>query len=222
MNAMKRKQLIVWILCWFIGPFVCSGQSTSAFRLGLIGGVNAGLIKNQAGYQSILWRYNAGITVEQRFSPAIGLIYQLIYSKQGETVNSRGYNAYTGKTTDKQVIGFDYMALPVMLRVRPKGERAFLEAGGQIGYLIHKSFYLASQPNQVIPIQHTQPIDVGLTGGIGYRLGKHVVVDGRYYYGMKPLRENYTAPDPQTGISTYYRVEKWYNRVWSLNLSYYF
>lgn len=219
---MKEKRLIAWMICWLIGPLSCNAQATSSFRFGLTGGVNAGLIKNYGGYQSILWRYNAGITAEQRFSGAISLASELIYSKQGETVNMIGYTIYTGNTTDKQFIHFDYIALPVMLRVRPKGERAYLEAGGQIGYLTHNSFHLASQPDQVRSVQHTQPMDLGLIGGIGYRLGKHVMVDGRYYYGMKSILADYTRVDPQTGGVTLVKTDQWYNRVWSLNLSYYF
>ncbi|GAB3223718.1 hypothetical protein GCM10027423_59040 [Spirosoma arcticum] len=116
----------------------------------------------------------------------------------------------------------DYLALPIMLRIRPKGERVFLEVGGQLGYLLDDKFYFKSTPNQVVPIQHTQPVDAGLTGGVGYRLGKHFVVDARYYYGMKPILTDFAVVNPQTGGSTLYVIENWYNRVYLLNLSYYF
>uniref|UniRef100_UPI00403FC232 outer membrane beta-barrel protein n=1 Tax=Spirosoma sp. SC4-14 TaxID=3128900 RepID=UPI00403FC232 len=93
---------------------------------------------------------------------------------------------------------------------------------GQAGYLLSANSYHSSDKEKTFTaFQHTNKIDAGLTGGVGYRLGTHLVADLRYYYGMRPLRENYTAADPQTGVPTYFRVEKWYNRVWLVNLTYY-
>ena len=109
-----------------------------------------------------------------------------------------------------------------MLRVRPKGERAFLQAGGQVGTLIHNDFYVTNLPVSVppSPIQHLTKIDAGLTGGVGYRLGWHFVIDARYYHGMKPLLSDFSSVAPQTGVSILYKREKWYNRVYLLNLTY--
>jgi hypothetical protein len=100
-------------------------------------------------------------------------------------------------------------------------ERVFLAVGGQLGYLVAGKFYFSSAPDRVTSIAHTNKVDLGLTGGIGYRLGRHLVADLKYLHGMKPILGNFTAPNLQTGVLKYYRSEGWYNRVWSLNLSYY-
>lgn len=187
-------------------------------RFGVKAGVNAGQIQTSLTLTNLLWRYNAGMAFEQQFTRNFALASELIYTRQGSRFSSTN-----GYVSDKYISAFDYVTLPVLLRFRPKGERGFVEAGGQIGYLLSANSYHTSDKDRTFSsFQHTNKLDAGLTGGVGYRLGPHVVVDFRYYYGMKPLRENYTAPDPQTGIPTYYRVEKLYNRVWSANLSYYF
>ena len=224
MKTFMKKTLILSGLSLLFGLLTAHGQRMTTYRFGITGGLNANQIKNDGGLQGILWRYNVGISLEQRFSPAIALAYQLVYSRQGESVNNNyRLSASSGTVSNKQIIIFDYVALPIMLRVRPKGERAFLEVGGQVGTLIHNDFYFTNPPSSVppSPIQHLTKIDAGLTGGVGYRLGEHLVVDARYYYGMKPVLSDFSAINPQTGASTLYKREKWYNRVYLLNLSYY-
>jgi hypothetical protein len=57
-------------------------------------------------------------------------------------------------------------------------------------------------------------------GGAGSWLGKHLVVDVRYYYGMSGLIKKHSVINPATG-QTFFGADKWNNRVWSLNLTYY-
>lgn len=209
-------KLTLAILIFMIGSLAANGQDRT--RFGITAGLNASQIQASLTHPNLLWRYNAGVAFEHQFTNNFALASELIYTRQGSSLSSNNNNV-----SDKYITAFDYITLPVLLRFRPKGERGFIEAGGQIGYLTSANGYRTSNRESTSSaFQHTNKIDAGLTGGIGYRLGKYIVVDLRYYHGMKPMRENYTAPAPQTGISTYYQVEKWYNRVWSLNFSYYF
>ncbi|RRB06842.1 porin family protein [Larkinella rosea] len=219
---MKGNTFILYLLFWLIGSVSCQAQSIKTLRFGMTGGVNAGLIKkDHLGLQNILWRYKVGITVEKRFHKAMALVGEITYSRQGETVNADTYTIQTGTIKDTQIINFDYVAMPIMLRFRPRSERVFLAIGGQFGYLIDSKFYFASAPDRTTPFAHTNKLDAGLIGGVGFRLGRHLVADLKYFHGMKPILANFTAPDPQTGVPTYYRREGWYNRVFSLNLTYY-
>lgn len=212
---MKTNSLILCVLCWLLGLHLCEAQATSSFRLGLTGGLNAAQLQ-QTNRSRILWRYNAGVTVEQRLSSVFAVAAHVLYSRQGSSTPVTGLG---GK--DKLINAFDYVSLPIMVRYSPKTERAFFEVGGQGGYLFSAEGYFGSSKNQPTTFRYVHNLDVGVTGGVGYRLSNRIVVDARYYHGIRPILANYTAPDPQTGSPTYYRVVKWYNRVWSLNLSYY-
>lgn len=211
------RLIVIFLSLYATGVITCLAQSSlSKNRFGLTGGLNASQIQQSTTPSHLLWRYNAGVTFERSFSSDLGLSYGLIYSRQGNT------NKVTGSVGDDKIItSVDYLNLPIMLRVRPKTERVFIEIGGQIGYLLSGDSYFASSKNQSSDLRHTHHFDVGPTGGVGYRLGTHFVVDLRYYYGTQPILANYTASDPLTGVSTYYNVVKWYNRVYFLNLSYY-
>ena len=219
---MKEKGWLPGSICWLISILGCYAQPTRVVSFGLTGGGNAGLIKNQGGNKTILWRYNIGLTAEGRLAETIRLTGQLIYSQQGEHVTLRSYSVFTGNTTEEQFIHFDYINLPLILCIQPKGEWVFIQAGAQVGYLIGNRLYEASRPGQVRRVEYTQPVDIGLTGGLGYRLGKHLVVDVRYYYGLKSILEDYTQVVPLTGGLTLAGNDKWYNRVLSVNLSCYF
>lgn len=217
---MISNRLVTKIVAVGIALFTainCStAQSKISYKFGLTGGVNAAQLQ-QTALSHLLWRYNAGATLEQSLSPGIRIAYQLTYSQQGSSTPLTGLLG-----DDKLVNTFDYLSLPVLLRLSPRTNNLFLEVGGQAGYLLAGKGYFNSAKNQATPFKYTRKFDVGLTGGIGYRLGMHWVVDARYYYGLQPILADHTEPDPQTGIPTFYRVVKWYNRVWSLNMSYYF
>lgn len=216
---MKVNQLILCVICWLTGSLVCQAQSISMFRFGVVGGINAGqintpLVKSTTG---LLWQYNVGVTVEQRFSSRFSLAYELKYARQGGTAKTSGLSG-----NDSNISEFNYLTLPIISRFQPRGERIFIEIGGQVGYFLSGRNYFASKKNQALSVQNMAKIDAGLVGGLGYRLGKHLVTDARYYYGMREIRRDLTAPDPTTGIPTLIKFVPQYNRVWSLNFSYYF
>lgn len=217
MKTKFSSSLLLSVLCLSIN-LSANGQNKP--RVGIVGGINASQIKTSTNLTNLLLRYNVGLAYEQQFSDKFALAGNFIYSKQGSSLKQ----ATLGNgIKDKYITNFNYLALPVLLRFRPKGERTFIEAGGQIGYLIYnKSYNTSDKEKTTESFTHTRKVDAGMVGGVGYRLGKNVVIDARYYYGLKPLRKSFTAPDPQTGASVFYRTDRWYNRVWSLNFTYYF
>lgn len=214
------KRLIILAYLFSFSTIIVYGQNQPTYLLGITGGPNAALIQNSTGLQNIRWRYNVGVSLEQRFSPAIAVVYQLLYSRQGETVNSK-YGG-VGPVIGHQFITFDYVNLPIMVRFRPKGERVFLELGGQLGALVNNYIFITAPFNQGLSFDNANKLDAGFTGGLGYRFGRHIIVDTRYYYGIKPMLADFSSVNVLTGIRTFYRQDKWYNRVYLLNLSYYF
>jgi hypothetical protein len=190
-------------------------QPGISYKGGLTGGLNAAQLQ-QVVRSGLLWQYNLGVILEQRFSRSVALAYQLLYSKQGSSTPVTGLGG-----EDNLINQFDYLSLPILLRLNREAKSVFLEVGGQAGYLVAGKGYFASAKSQVSTFQHIHKFDYGLTAGIGCRLGGHLVIDARYNHGLHPILADYTVPDPQMGRPTFYRVVKWYNRVWSLNLSYY-
>ncbi|MVM32136.1 outer membrane beta-barrel protein [Spirosoma sp. HMF4905] len=213
-------------LCAFIGLYLTGSlnvrsQSVNSLRVGITTGLNAANVKTKDVYHNLLWRYNLGITLEKRFSPAVALVSHLLYSRQG-FANHAGIAA-DGSAIIEQTYTLDYLTLPLMLRVRPKQSAFFLEIGGQAGGLLYNHQRYETTPPFDHDIPSTSFWDAGLMGGLGYRLSRHLVTDLRYYHGLLSARQRFlTITDPQSGVVTNYPYIKWYNRVYSLNLSYYF
>ncbi|MVM41808.1 outer membrane beta-barrel protein [Spirosoma sp. HMF3257] len=187
---MKTKLKIVIFLSLIN---LLEGYGQTGTRFGITFGPSAGQVQASLTLNDILLRYKVGIAFEQQFTRNFALASELNYSRQGSR-----YTSTNGYVSDKYITAIDYISLPVLLRFRAKNERGFVEAGGQVGYLVSANSYHSSDKEKTFSVmQHTNKIDVGITGGVGYRLGSHVAVDLRYYYGMQPIRQNYTAPLPK-------------------------
>ncbi|AUD04111.1 porin family protein [Spirosoma pollinicola] len=208
---MKGKLIVLLlILTAFKQPIVAQPR----LRFGLLGGLNGNLI--HATYlgpnseSKPRWDYTTGVSVDHWLTSSLTLGYNLLYSRQGgaELITSK-----IGYGSTKMMTEFSYLTLPVMVRYHLGGGRFFISGGPQIGYLLKAKWYAAGFESsaQSWDLAYMRRFDVGLTGGLGYRLGRHVVLESRYYYGLNPFNET----DPQTNY-------KEYNRTWASNLVYYF
>lgn len=208
---MKGKLIVLLlILTAFKQPIVAQPR----LRFGLLGGLNGNLI--HATYlgpnseSKPRWDYTTGVSVDHRLTSSLTLSYNVLYSRQGgaELITSK-----IGYGSTKMMTEFSYLTLPVMVRYNLGGGRFFISGGPQIGYLLKAKWYAAGFEGsaQSWDLAYMRRFDVGLTGGLGYRLGRHVVLESRYYYGLNPFNET----DPQTNY-------KEYNRTWASNLVYYF
>ena len=215
---MKAKLFVLIGVCWISLSAAC-GQTSITYRFGITSGVTASQIRIPLLSHStdLLGRYTGGISLEQRFTPAIALIYQVSYTRLGGSSSGGGLSGSTPSITE-----YNYLILPVLLRIRSKGERGFIEVGGQLGYYLSGRSYTKGHEEQALAQQNVTKLDAGLSGGIGYQLGKHLVLDARYYYGMRKIYADHSGPDPNTGLITFYRPVPEYHRVYSLQLSYYF
>lgn len=186
----------------------------SRLRFGIMGGINENLI--HATYwgpnseAKPIWDYTAGVSLEHRLTSSLTLTYNLLYSRQGgaELITSK-----IGYGSTKMITKFSYLTLPVMVRYNVGGGRFFISGGPQIGYFLKAKWYAAGLEGSAEnwDLAYMRRLDAGLTGGLGYRIGRHVVLESRYYYGLNHFNET----DPQTNY-------KEYNRTWTSNLVYYF
>jgi hypothetical protein len=208
---MKAKLFILLMILTAVKqPLVAQPR----LRFGITGGINQNLI--HATYwgpnsePKPIWDYTAGISLEHRLTPSLTLTYNLLYSRQGgaELITSK-----IGYGSSKMITKFSYLTLPVMVRYNVGGGRFFISGGTQIGYFLKAKWYAAGfeRSAENWDLAYMRRLDAGLTGGLGYRMGKHVVIESRYYYGLNPFNKT----DPQLNY-------KEYNRTWTSNLAYYF
>ena len=211
---MKNTSKLICTLSLLIclgAAMTANGQNT--IRFGITGGLNASDIKTSFR-SDILWKYNAGISFAKELSGNFSLASELVYSSQGRRLILN--------RPEKYITHLDYIAIPVLVRFRPDGKNLFIQAGGKFSVLtnsreIHTNSNNISSTND---INHLRQWDAGAVGGLGYWLGSHMVVDVRYYYGLAPLIKKHTVLGPDL-TPIFYGAPKWFNRVWSLNLTYY-
>ncbi|MVM32300.1 outer membrane beta-barrel protein [Spirosoma sp. HMF4905] len=213
---MKAKLIVLFLA---LTAFNLPGLAQTSFRIGLTAGANDDLIHfswmPSINKSTTLWRYNAGVSFGHRLTPSLSVAYDLLYSRQGGVDIETSVLGYGSHQTIYKV---DYLSLPIMVRYHPGGRRVFMAGGPQFGYLLAaKSVDPTFSETSVWDLQYCYRLDVGLMAGLGYRLGKHLVLSSRYYYGMKPIQK----PDPSTGVYSD-AAQKLYNRIWSSNLTYYF
>src|SRR5690554_5300320 len=163
----------------------------------------------------LLWKYNAGFAFAKPLPGNFSLASELVYTRQGGSLEA--------DRSGKYITEFDYISLPVLVRFRPDGKDVFVQAGGKFSYLINSErIHIGNSNTSTLDdLNHLRQWDAGAIGGVGYWLGNHVVIDARYYYGMAPLIKKHTVLDPITLEPIFYGADKLYNRVWSLNLTFY-
>ena len=206
---LKIAGLVTW--CLLLGNTWDSyGQNIT--RYGVTGGLNLSRVKNSINLTGPLWSYRVGLALERDFSEKLSLTGELVYSRQGGSVS----DVFSGK----YITNFDYLAVPLIARYRPSGKNFFIQAGGRIGFLVHnKEVY--THNNSEARLDHLRSLDAGILGGIGYRLGRHFVVDARYYYGLTTMFKDHWVLDPVTLEPIFLATPKSFHRVWSLNLTVY-
>lgn len=200
----------------------CLSTSLTAYgqdgiRLGVTGGLNASQIKTHWHLMGRLWGYNAGLAFTKPLPGNFSLAGELVYSREG----SMSDRSRPGRDS-KQITHFDYISLPAMLRFRPGGKALFVQAGGKFSYLVnHEMIFTNDNNTRTSQLNHLRQWDAGAVGGVGVWLGNHVTVDLRYYHGLAPLMKKHWVLDPDTSEPIFYGADRWFNRVWSLNMTIY-
>lgn len=218
MSYMVRKRIAV-VICLLCVLHLKSSlaQSTTTYRFGITVGPNASYWNTERSQSELLWRYQVGVTLEQRFSTALALSYRLVYNRLGGQLKSPTYGT--------AFFNFDYINLPILGRINPRGSPIFVEAGVQAGYLLKAQDYVVSSttPRGPMDWQNINYIDTGVVGGLGWAISRHWLLNAHYYYGLRSIKVRYQLiTDPTTGISTRYEIMPWYNRSGSLSVTYYF
>lgn len=196
-NLMKSNRLMILTALFSLFCLASFGQGPGKkekvlkTKFGLKAGVNLANIKN--GQTSLNFSpgmktdFQAGAMLNMHFGKRIegspvgtgkfGIQPELLYSRQGFTVNGESIN-------------LDFVTLPVMAKYYMT-EKFNIGVGPYVGYL------LSSAPNSSV-IDGAQinlsdlkgSIDVGMGAGIGYETTFGLSVEARYNLGMSDMAKN--------------------------------
>ncbi len=221
----NSKALIVqevYKLFFFLTLFVSfqtKAQNQSQIKIGVRAGLNtAQFVSSIAGNSNRILRPSAGLAVEYSINPHFSLNTELSYSKMGGR-----YQSAFGANTITFTRQFDQLYIPVLLRYYPKASRVFIEAGGQIGYVLSSQITLDDASKGTIQNYNKwNQVDGGLVVGTGYKLSDKLLLSLRFYKGEVAVFPSYTSTDPATGLTTMHNVVKTTNQTISINATYYF
>lgn len=201
---------------------VSVAQAQSGMRLGLrvggtlstIGGKNADQVGGYSGALDYKKGYNAGISVQIPLSEDgfWTLAPELLYNRKGfersyklserSTLTNNGYNSTVDKVSysDKRVLSYIDLPIPVRINTAPGGSGLYFELGPQVGYMV------ASKREQETQIKYNNgtadnvtktgddkskedlaSFDIGGVAGLGYQTAGGFSIGLRYNQGLKTL-----------------------------------
>lgn len=194
---MNKKRLLILTICLsamtlslYAQGNVSSSQSYT-LNFGIKAGVNMANITNGAAdikfSPGMKTDFHAGAFANFHFgyrnegSPAgtgmIGLQPEVLYSRQGFTIDGEAYN-------------FDYLMVPVMLKLYLSDE-FILEAGPYFSYLFGVSPNSTVINGAQISLSNLEGgMDVGLGIGAGYEMKSGLTVGARYLLGLSDMSTN--------------------------------
>ena len=211
------KAVFLFVVSFLVIPFRSFGQVGDT-RDQIAIGVNAGLALNKVGFDpSIKQNYHLGpqlgltlrFTNERYYKILCALQVELNYSILGWKENI--IDASTNPLPDRYQRHQHYLQLPLLARLgfgkEAKGLMGFVVAGPQIAYLLTEKelrsdiWTLGNDGNPDRPhnmyqqygLKTDNKLDYGITAGAGleWHLSKgHLMLEGRYYYGLRDLFKN--------------------------------
>ncbi|MCF6356495.1 MAG: PorT family protein [Draconibacterium sp.] len=130
-----------------------------------------------------------GVLVDYKFSEQFTLSLQPSFSKKGAKIS------YIVKGEDELVdsvsINFNYLAIPLLLKIAAKNNRYYAIGGLEAGFPMSATAnYINESNNEVDIIDYLADVVVVMHFGIGYRIpiGKPTLyVEGRYSQGINNI-----------------------------------
>ncbi|GAB3751587.1 hypothetical protein GCM10028817_14830 [Spirosoma pomorum] len=175
------------------------------------------LFGKPVGISKLNTHISAGLSAQYRLSSLLAISADVVYSRLGGSYGSADTSA--ALRNYNLVMQFDYINLPLVLRVSPGRSPFFLEAGGQTGFFLSRQIKIvdldaSTQPNQ--------SIDAGWVVGIGQHIKKHLCINFRYYKGLTSIWSPSYYTNPLTGQTIKISVVKQVHQSFGLQAAYYF
>ena len=192
------------------------GESRSRLGVGVNGGMAFNTISfdptiKQFQHKGLSFGLSMRYTCEKYFTTICALQAEINYTQLGW--KEEILDAYGAELEDTYQRDMNYIQLPLLCRLgwgkESSGLQFFILLGPQFGYYISSSakqsdiWTLNSEGHPNRPNNVYQQYDMkdpdnkfeyGLTGGLGLEFstkhGQHIMVDGRYYYGLSDIFDN--------------------------------
>jgi hypothetical protein len=190
------------------------------FEYGFKGGVNlsnfSGDVPSSVESKASM---NIGMYGLYKILPKLGIQAELLYSEQGFTNEFSRFDSTLNEDVEiDQVLRMQYINLPVLASYNVI-ENLWLEGGIQVGYLVDAELeeerVTEGQAGQVNSETETigskdnyKDLDLGLAGGLRYKLNRNFMIQARYTQSLNDIDE--ATPGDQ------------FNSIWSFSVGYVF
>lgn len=212
---MKLPFITLTLLCLFF--FTTTQAQQEYFEYGFKGGVNISNISGDVD-SSIESKtsMNIGAYGLYKILPKLGIQVELLYSEQGYTNEP----VPTPENVEKieEILRMQYINLPVLASYNVI-ENLWLEGGIQVGYLVDAELeeetvrigdtgQVDSETITIGSKDNFKDLDVGLAGGLRYKLSQNFMLQARYTQSLNDINE--AEPGDQ------------FNSIWSFSVGFVF
>ena len=193
---MKLSTIAFSLITAFLFPNTHAQQEY--FEYGFKGGVNLSTISGdvESSIESKT-SMNIGMYGLYKILPKLGIQAELLYSEQGFTNETMPTHQSIEKT--EEVLRMQYINLPVLASYNVV-EYLWIEGGIQVGYLVdtelEEETVRIGDTGQVISETETignkndyKDLDVGLAGGLRYKLSQNFMLQARYTQSLNDINE---------------------------------
>jgi hypothetical protein len=162
---------------------------------------------------------NIGMYGLYKILPKLGIQAELLYSEQGFTNEFSRFDSTLNEDVEiDQVLRMQYINLPVLASYNVI-ENLWIEGGIQIGYLVDAELeeervtegqagQVNSETETIGSKENYKDLDLGLAGGLRYKLNRNFMIQARYTQSLNDIDE--ATPGDQ------------FNSIWSFSVGYVF
>lgn len=160
--------------------------------------------------------YQVGIYGVHQVSERVFFRSELFYANKGFRAETP--SVVPGNPLETFSMHLHYLSLPLLVGYSPT-ERLFVLVGPEVSYLLAARSRFESGSSDVGGLWD-EPLDIGLTAGVGYQVSDRMSIDVRYVYGFRDVAPtSFRWVDPQDPLIDTFEFQS-RNRVFQLSLSY--
>ena len=203
---MKTLFLEVWILMnkllLILLILIITGSGWQIAQAQVSFGVSGGISRFKAGGDAPpdgsygnLTGFNFGGLVDVRLHPVVLLSFQPSYIQKGTKIafEVRGQD----ELVDSVDVRFNYLALPVMVKVSTRNERWYVSSGLEFGYLLDSQLKTSDQETGIDSLMNDFDLAVDLGVGVLVKMKRpRILVELRYSQSLTDVvKSNVTLDD---------------------------